>query len=139
MIDRHGFKARLFTGQGYMFTRQGGIPWGHWCYLRLATNILARRKDTVSFKIWTEQRATVLFIYVERSYYVVNGIDHAELFGGIKLWHKLLSRVVSHIILEVTQSHYANLGISKQGIRKFVRFLCYYYSFISFLRLYSAV
>jgi len=28
--------------------------------------MFARRKDTVSFKIWTEQGATDLFIYVEK-------------------------------------------------------------------------
>jgi hypothetical protein len=27
-----------------LFTRQGGIPQGHWCYPRLATKMLARRK-----------------------------------------------------------------------------------------------
>jgi len=31
LIDGQGFKTRLFT-------RQGGVPQGHWCYLRLATD-----------------------------------------------------------------------------------------------------
>jgi len=45
-----------------MFTRQGGVPYGHWRYLGLTTKMLARRKDPVSFKIWTEQRATDVFV-----------------------------------------------------------------------------
>jgi hypothetical protein len=37
LIDGQGFKTRLFT-------RQRGVPWGHWCYLSLATKVFARRK-----------------------------------------------------------------------------------------------
>ena len=38
-------KARLCAHKA------GGVPQGHWCYLRLATNVLARRKNPVSVTI----------------------------------------------------------------------------------------
>ena len=47
MLSKQAFKARLFTGQG-------GYPLGHWCYLCLAMNMLARTKNPVSPKVSTQ-------------------------------------------------------------------------------------